>query len=300
MIKKSDLAERCNLSAKTISQILCAKARITPETALGLEKVLGISASTWNNLEANYRLHQARCERRQELSYHKEWAKLFPLIQLTEWGFLAPTDDPIEQVDQLLNFLGVSTVDAWQVKISHMDVRFRRSTAYESSIESIATWLRIGEILAEKIECSPFNKIQFEKVLRDIKELTDTDPTVFQTKMIELCASAGVALVLFPELPKTHICGATQWLSKDKAIIILSLRYKTDDHLWFSFFHEAGHIILHGKKSIFIEGNVVAINEQENQANRFASDFLIPDKSYQELLNRDFRNAKEIISFVKR
>jgi Zn-dependent peptidase ImmA (M78 family) len=68
--------------------------------------------------------------------------------------------------------------------------------------------------------------------------------------MQELCAGAGVAVVFVPALPKTGVSGATRWINSNKALIQLSLRYRTDDHLWFTFFHEAGHILLHGKKEL--------------------------------------------------
>jgi len=55
-IKKRDLAERCGLSAKTVSLIISGKAPITPGTAIQFERVLGVPANIWNNLEANYRL----------------------------------------------------------------------------------------------------------------------------------------------------------------------------------------------------------------------------------------------------
>ena len=83
-----------------------------------------------------------------------------------------------------------------------------------------------------------------------------------------------MAVAFVPELPKMRTSGATWWLSPTKAVILLSLRYKSDDHLWFSFFHEAGHILLHGKKDVFIEDN--HSSDKENEANRFASEFLIP------------------------
>jgi HTH-type transcriptional regulator / antitoxin HigA len=35
---------------------------------------------------------------------------------------------------------------------------------------------------------------------------------------------------------------------------MLSFRYKTNDHFWFSLFHELAHLLLHGKKSLFLEG----------------------------------------------
>jgi len=61
-----------------------------------------------------------------------------------------------------------------------------------------------------------------------------------------------VAIVFVPELPKLRVSDATRWLASNKALIQLSLRYKTDDHLWFTFFHDAGHILLHGKREMFL------------------------------------------------
>ncbi|MFN8491179.1 MAG: hypothetical protein U0350_26520 [Caldilineaceae bacterium] len=36
-----------------------------------------------------------------------------------------------------------------------------------------------------------------------------------------------------PELAQLRVCGATRWLTPNKALLQLSLRYKTNDHLWF-------------------------------------------------------------------
>lgn len=58
-------------------------------------------------------------------------------------------------------------------------------------------------------------------------------------------------------------------------MIELSLRYKSDDHLWFSFFHEAAHLLLHGKKAIFITTDRFT-DDAEAEANSFAASFLIP------------------------
>ena len=59
-IKKSAFAERCGLSAKTVSQIIHGKAPVTPETAIQFERVLGVSAAVWNNLEAFSRSYGLR------------------------------------------------------------------------------------------------------------------------------------------------------------------------------------------------------------------------------------------------
>ncbi len=96
--------------------------------------------------------------------------------------------------------------------------------------------------------------------------------------MEQLCASTEVAVVFIPEFPKAGVYCATRWLG-DKAVIQLILRYKSNDHLWFTFFHETGHIIKHGRKEIFIEGNGMD-SEKEEEANAFARDRLIPPADY--------------------
>jgi Zn-dependent peptidase ImmA (M78 family) len=84
-----------------------------------------------------------------------------------------------------------------------------------------------------------------------------------------------VVFALVPELKGCRAHGATRWLSPRRALIQLSFRYRTDDHFWFTFFHEAAHILLHRKRAIFLEADEHEGNEEE-EANRFAADFLVP------------------------
>lgn len=122
---------------------------------------------------------------------------------------------------------------------------------------------------------------------------------MFQKALIELCAAIGEAVVFVPELPKTGVAGATRWLGPDKALIQISLRYKTDDHLWFTFFHEAGHVVLHGKKAVFLEGN--GMNDaKEDAANRFAANFLIPSGELKTFIAASRPTFSEIQDFASR
>ena len=57
---QKELAARLGRPAQAINEIIKAKKAITPETAIGLERVLGIDAQFWTNLESNYRLTLAR------------------------------------------------------------------------------------------------------------------------------------------------------------------------------------------------------------------------------------------------
>ncbi|WP_420442463.1 ImmA/IrrE family metallo-endopeptidase [Candidatus Palauibacter sp.] len=52
--------------------------------------------------------------------------------------------------------------------------------------------------------------------------------------------------------------------------------------MWFTFFHEAAHILLHGKKLIFIEGQRHE-GGREAEANRWAANALIPRLEFEQL-----------------
>src|ERR1700730_14818009 len=80
-LSQSDLAERAGRPKKTINEIVQGKAAITPETALQLERVLGIHASFWNNLERSYRAAQARDDERKRLAEFLPWLDTFPLAE---------------------------------------------------------------------------------------------------------------------------------------------------------------------------------------------------------------------------
>ena len=84
-----------------------------------------------------------------------------------------------------------------------------------------------------------------------------------------------MAVVLVPEIKGAPVSGAAKWLSPRKAMIGLNLRGKSNDRFWFSFFHEAGHLLLDSKKETYID--VDSTNDpREQQANQFAANFLIP------------------------
>ena len=147
----------------------------------------------------------------------------------------------------------------------------------------MAAWLRQGEQQAQGLRCAPYEPRRFRRLLGEIRGLTSRPPDVFQLELVRLCAESGVAVVFVPELPKLRISGAARWISPRKALIQLSLRYKTNDHLWFSFFHEAGHVLLHGKRSVFIDDGKGSDGE-EAEANTFAANLLVPPAIYGRLI----------------
>jgi len=175
------------------------------------------------------------------------------MTALTKAGLLPKKESRVTKLKALLNFFGVAGIDEWNLLWTSPQAAYRTSAAFQKNPYAVSAWLRWGEIEAQKSECKAYNSNSLRASLHQIRALTMTSPEVFEPKMKELCSNAGVAIVFIPELPGTRAYGATHWLSPSKALIQLSLRGKTDDHLWFTFFHEAGHILLHGKREVFIE-----------------------------------------------
>ena len=62
---RKELAAQLGRPAQAVDEIIRAEKAITPDTARGLEKVLGIAADFWLNLESTYRLTLARNRERE-------------------------------------------------------------------------------------------------------------------------------------------------------------------------------------------------------------------------------------------
>ncbi len=293
---QAELAERTGRPKKTINEIIKGKTAITPETALQLERVLGVPAGFWNKREQTYREFLAQRNEQKWIKKQSAWLKEFPLRAMINAGWVTHFKDKARQLEAMLSFFGVASPEQWR-KLYQLNVAFRKSPVFQSAPASIAAWLRKGELESQKIVCNAFNSDKFRKVLPSIRKLSLTTPPTFLPKLTQLCAQAGVALVFVPELPKTHTSGATRWLTRDKALIQLSLRYKTDDHFWFTFFHEAAHILLHGKKTVFIEDNTKS-DLLEKAADKFASVTLISPPDYKSFLKKGDKSRPAIKRFA--
>lgn len=280
---QSELANRLGRSLKSVNEIIKGKASITPETALLLERVFGTPAQFWNTREQKYQEHLAQKQEIERLKAEQSWLKKFPLKDMVSLGWIGRGASELETLKQLWSFFGVTGPDPWQ-QVYASGVAYRKSPTFKGDPAVVAAWLRRGEILAHARRCASFDSKKFRQALVEIRSLSRSTPEVYVPRMQELCAQAGVAVVFVPELPKTCVSGVARWLSPTKALIQLSLRYKADDHLWFTFFHEAGHILLHGKKETFLElDGKVEEDEREAEANTFACNTLIPSPLYETL-----------------
>ena len=282
-MSQQELAKRLDLTVQTLNRIFKGEQPITYETANRLEMVTGTPARVWNNLEMQYQEQLSKKEELKRLEFDLDWLKTIPVTELKARGLVSDQKDKIVTLHEVLSFYGVSNVDAWRKIWDNPKVAARRSSCFETQLGAASAWIRQGELSALGIQCDQFERSVFKKNLFNIRSLTIKKPEEFVPDMVKLCANAGVAFVFVREMKKVPWNGATKWLSPNKVMIQLSLRGKGEDKFWFSFFHEAGHVLYGSTKHLYVADG--SNDPAEVEADKFAADFLTPESNNSRIAN---------------
>lgn len=281
-MSKSELAWRMGRPLSKLSAVFSGDKAVTPDTALQIERATGVPAHIWTGLEHDYRLAQAKqkaTERDAQCRHEIPMVTRFCYRELVRLGCLPASTRGLDKVRALQKFFGVMSLNT-VLEMPRYKVAFRQgiSTRSKRSPEAIAAWLRVGELGAQKAECAPFSDEILAAALDKLRPMTLRSPDSFQGELRQTLADAGVVLVFCPHFPKTAAHGATFFLTPEKAVVMLTLRYKWADIFWFTLFHEIGHLLLHDHKSVIIEDN--GKTPREKEADAFARDVLIPPDAW--------------------
>jgi HTH-type transcriptional regulator/antitoxin HigA len=142
---------------------------------------------------------------------------------------------------------------------------------------TLAAWLRLGKIKAQKMDVAAFDENKLKATLEDIRKLSLRKPEEYLPEIEKKFAACGIVVAYTPKMKNTHVQGACSWVAKDKVLLMLNTTKKDEGRFWFNLFHEIGHILLHGKKEVFVDMDCAATTEIEKEADNFAEKWLIPD-----------------------
>lgn len=296
-ISVDEFARLMGHKPEEVNDLLQGRSSITIGVARQLGEILGASVEFWMSRDFQYRQDISRLHEGEQ-----DWLRELPVGDMAKFGWLHPVPRPSEELAACLDFFGVPNVAAWD--LAYKDLQelavFRTSHSFDSRSAAVAAWLRQGEIQSDSTDCNQWNPIQFRESLSNIRALTrQKDPTRFVSKLQKLCAESGVAVVIVRSPNGCRASGAIRFGSPDKAILQLSFRYLTDDHFWFTFFHEAAHLLLHDGGRWLIEGIDTVPTREEAEADDFAQSTLIPPESQSEMLALP-PNAREVVRFATR
>lgn len=298
-----EFAVRTSKPEKTIFAVIGGKSSVTSDMAVAFESVTKIPAHFWLNMQRGYDEYIARQKREEQLSSAYEWARSFPLAKMMELGWIPVVKNSEDKVKALLSFFQVSTEKAWEDYYlnQQLKVAFRISLTGTKEPHAISAWLRQGEIQAAEMEVNEFSEKALREAIPAMKELCARQPADFAQVLQEECAKVGVKLVYTPCLPKAPINGSTRWIN-DVPCIQMTGRHKRNDIFWFTFFHELGHILLHGKKDIFLEDIEYADKqkEKEEEADAFSSRILLSQAEENEIIKNGDFSADSIRNYAEK
>jgi addiction module HigA family antidote len=298
-----EFAVRTGKPEKTVFAILKGKSSITADMAVQFENVLKIPAHFWLNMQRNYDEFVARKERLELLNQSTQWARNFPIADMQKKGWLPVRTTIEEKTAELLAFFSLSSHTGWEDYYckQQLKVAFRISLSHTKECHAVSAWLRKGDLQAAELNAQPYIEKKFKDSLPVIKKIMAKHPKDLFKQLQTICLDAGVKVVHTSCIKKAPINGSTRWLN-DTPLIQLTGRYNRYDIFWVTFFHEAGHILLHGKKEIFMEDVDYSDKDlqKEKEADEFAIKWTLSKDEEKEILQRKVIKVGEVVEFSKK
>jgi plasmid maintenance system antidote protein VapI/Zn-dependent peptidase ImmA (M78 family) len=295
-IEGGELAEALGLSIDEFKALIEGKRRLTATDARVLAEHLGSTARFWLARDKGYVLDAARLDERGGVDETISWVASMPTSSMRKFGWVSKEARSRDKLkSEILTFFGCGSLREWGELYSSGigAVAFRTSLCLPSDGMATLVWLRAGELSAGRLILPKFNHEAFGRLLPRLKKLSAFKrPSIFLPRLIEACREVGVAVVAVRAPDGCRASGASWFDARGNASILLSFRHLAEDHFWFTFFHEAAHVLLHGKSHIDGEGSDVTGKEtarQESEANEFAGQILFPPELRSELASRGLK-----------
>ncbi len=294
-LTQEDFAKRLDTTPKNLSLLIRGEQSLSINIAMKLSRMIGTSVAYWLNLQNAYDALIAEFESKEELAQERIIFSFFDYKYFRENFNLPDLPRKIdEQIVQVRNFLNVATLTVFKKR--DMAVSFRSATGElsEANIIKANIMVQIATNIALKTEAPKFNKVLFEDAVRYALTLTK-DHSTFYPLIKEAFCRAGVILVILPNISGSKINGATKKVGNNIMLMVNDRRLNSDT-FWFTLFHEIGHI-MNGDYGISFDSES---GEQEEIADKYAEDMLIPCEQYRQFVEENRFDAQTIRMFAKK
>ncbi|WP_345215534.1 ImmA/IrrE family metallo-endopeptidase [Georgenia halophila] len=255
-----------------VQRLLAGDLSITVGLARRLAEVVGASATFWLTREAQYIEDRARVEA-------DRWSQELPITQMASFGWVEKPRTWQERISVSLEFFDVGDVETWVAQYDHQvaSTRYRTSPSYVLEFPATTVWFRAAErVVDTRGEIPKFDQQGFARGLHAVRHLTrQRDPEKFIPQLVSFGAEHGVHIVVVRAPSGCTASGASRTYN-ERPLIQLSARHLTDDHFWFTFFHEAGHVVNHALEQGFIDIFEAEDDDMfEQEANDFSTEYLL-------------------------
>lgn len=298
---QQELADILDRPARLISELICAKRAITPETARGLADAFGTSAEYWMNLESQYQLSKVQVSNDHVARKARLYSK-FPVREMLRRGWVRASEnlDVLEQ--RFCAFFCIRSMDEEPV-LAHF-AKKTNATAEATPLQ-LAWLFRVRGIAAQQVVVAYSREKLVAAVVR-LKTLTQAPEEARHVPRI--LAEAGVRLVFVESMVGSKLDGACFWLADDKPVIGMTLRFDRIDNFWFVLRHEIEHVLQEDGKGgeavidVEIGDDKVGLPEYEVRANQAGAGFCVPTDQLENFMARvqPYFSEQKVLLFAQR
>ncbi len=302
-VSQAEFAIRLGTNTKTLSYLLNGQANITNDLAKKLSIMLGTSVEVWLNLQSAYDQKLIEIQQAKDFDEQAELVKLIDYKYFVEVVGLPITKVVREKIAYLCGWLKVADLRIMLRQDFLVNYRTGVSSVNEKNVINSRAWIQTAINFSNKIETMPYNADKLKYYLPELRSMTVQSPDVFMPRMKEIFAECGVAFVLLPSLKNSGVNGAVKWVNDERVVLAMNNRRLDADIFWFSLFHEIKHVLQRKIKTVFISYSaeeMLEVNKQlEDEADRFATDYLIPPAALRSFSPTKYTSDAEIVEFAK-
>lgn len=286
------LAKVTGIAHSTLASFHRGKVDVNDELATALARAFDTSAGMWYEWQYVYEQQLELRDQRAEAASEIHLLEDFKVKEAMGLGWFPHHRNRSDQVIATREFLDVQSLREFEPKLFK---RFRNiGRSRSDNVAALGMWLRKGEIEADAQSVDSYDSDLFADVLLDIRRLTRRSPFAFLPELKELCAQAGVIFIVVESLPTVRAHGVTDWRDDGTPWIQASFKGNWLDRFWFTFFHEAAHV-LQGKPEPDELVDAETWRMHERDANQRAEDWLIPRDQWNAILRLGKFDKSDII-----
>ena len=283
-LSQQRVAELLGSSRKQVNEIVNGRAPITNDTAMRLERVVGIPAKTWLKYEALYQADRARIADEESLAEHAEEIAPSAVTYLRKIGATSASKrSPGKLVSDFLSFHRCGTWEAYvhlHEEASTGDYALAALKDAGATLDRtlLTTWLRTAE-LAEPFErgrAYDYDPERLRAALPELRARAAMPDSTMLRDFANMLADVGVVFMVVEPPKKLPLLGMTRWIDKKVPVIQQTGRWGKDGFVIWTFFHELGHVLNDPRGEMHVEYSTEKKRNSaaEKEANAFAMDLL--------------------------
>ena len=290
-ISQAELATRAGVSAAYVSNVIAGKKDISSNFAMGLEYTLDIPKLFWLNLQANYEaelleLNEVASIKEEERNVREQLKEVVKILR--QWGKIPERESKDDSILSLRRALQISNLE--NLKDVVPAGAFRMASTQKVNPHILGAWLRICQLIGEKSSVSTkFENVKIDKLVVELKQLMLKNSDNLPEDLKELLGKYGIDFTFMRNFSGAPVNGYICEKDDGTYQMVLTIRGAFADIIWFSLFHELGHIVNGdiGKNAKFIDAGTDL--DKEEAANLFASNALLEPRRYEAFVqNRNF------------